>query len=527
MNMKSAAAAVSLFLSLLLPLGVAAAKDASKQATPPNIIVIMTDDQRDVDPLERMPNVQALMVGQGVRFVNSFAVNPVCCASRASFLTGQYSHNDGIWDNKSGPRPGGFKDFKGDDNTIACWTQAAGYRTALIGKYLNGYGKGKAAKYIPPCWNYWWGLTHPFRYYDYEANDNGTVRVYGKRDSDYQEDVVSGLAQQFITQSKQPFFLWITGIAPHAGYPAVNVPVPPKRYKDTFKNLKLPRPPNFNEAGFADKPRFLRRHMPLMDKASVDLARQSYRRRAETVLAADDMVGAIIGLLQSKGMLANTYIVFTSDNGYFNGEHRIPVGKHLLYEESLRVPLVIRGPGIPAGQTRAEMVSNLDLSATVVQLAGATPGRTLDGRSLAPLFAGDQPWRTAMLMEGADVLPLGGDETVYGYYSAVRSADYIYAEHVNRQEKYVGAEFYDLGADPYQLESRPDDPKYQQLIAQLKPMLANLRGCSGDSCWIGDALAKAPPQRTVKPDIGSVCTVRCGHLDLKHPLERAEAPDVR
>jgi arylsulfatase A-like enzyme len=184
-------------------------------------------------------------------------------------------------------------------------------------------------------------------------------------------------------------------------------------------------------------------------------------------------------------MLANTYIVFTSDNGYFNGEHRIPVGKHLLYEESLRVPLVIRGPGIPAGQTRAEMVSNLDLSATVVQLAGATPGRTLDGRSLAPLFAGDQPWRTAMLMEGADVLPLGGDETVYGYYSAVRSADYIYAEHVNRQEKHVGAEFYDLGADPYQLESRPDDPKYQQLIAQLKPMLANRR-CVSQSAASAD-----------------------------------------
>jgi arylsulfatase A-like enzyme len=520
---RSGVFAKSAFLLLVMFGGASAAE---REQTPPNIIVIMTDDQRDADPLERMPNVQALMVEQGVRFVDSFAVNPVCCASRASFLTGQYSHNDGVWDNNPGPRPGGFEDFKGDDNTIACWTQASGYRTGLIGKYLNGYGKGKSAKYIPPCWNYWWGLTHPFRYYDYEANDNGTLRTYGKSDKDYQEDVVSGLAQQFIAQSSQPFFLWITGIAPHGGYPAVNVPVPPRRYKGVFKDLKLPRPPNFNEADFADKPKFLRKHLPLMDKASVQLAGQSYQRRAETLLAADDMVGAIIDLLQTKGLLDNTYIVFTSDNGFFNGEHRIPVGKHLLYEEALRVPLVIRGPGIPAGQTRTEMVSNLDLSATLVQLAGATPGRAPDGKSLVPLFAADQSWRTALLLEGDDVLPAGHD-IVYGYYSAVRTGEYEYAEHVNRKEKYVGNEFYDVTADPYQVDSRPDARKYQQVIAQLKPLLASLRNCAGDSCWVKDPMTKASAEPKVKPQIGPLCGARCAHLDVNRPLEPPEGPDVR
>jgi N-acetylglucosamine-6-sulfatase len=354
----------------------------------PNIVVIMTDDQRDADPLERMPHTESLMVEQGLRFTNSFAVNPVCCASRVTFLTGQYSHNNNVWDNQPGERPGGFQDFMGDDNTVACWTQAAGYRTALIGKYLNGYGRKKSRHYIPPCWNYWWGLTKPFRYYDYEVNDNGTVKRYGTKEKDYQEDVVSGLAQNFVASSTQPFFLWITGIAPHGGYPGVNVPVPPKRYKGVFKDLALPQPPNFNESDFSDKPKFMQNHLPLMDKAAIDLARSSYRRRAETLLAADDMVGAIIAELQSKNLLNNTYIIFTSDNGFFNGEHRIPVGKHLVYEEAERVPLVIRGPSVPAGETRDQMVSNLDVVATIVELTGAVSGRSTERQPCVRLLFG-------------------------------------------------------------------------------------------------------------------------------------------
>src|SRR6185312_555615 len=178
------------------------------------------------------------------------------------------------------------------------------------------------------------------------------------------------------------------------------------------------RPPNFNESDVSDKPRFLRNNLPAMDRTAVTLSRQSYRLRAETLLAADDMVGAIVNELQSKGLLENTYIVFTSDNGFFQGEHRMPIGKHLVYEESLRVPLVIRGPQIAANETRTQIVTNLDITATVVDLAGATAGRTLDGRSLVPLFsAPDTPWRTGMLVEGVDALPSTDEqETVYGYY---------------------------------------------------------------------------------------------------------------
>jgi N-acetylglucosamine-6-sulfatase len=494
--------------------------------TKPNIIVIMTDDQRDADPLERMPHTQALLVQQGIRFTNSYVVNPVCCASRASFLSGQYSHNDGVWDNKPGKRPGGFKAFKGDDNTIACWAQQAGYRTALIGKYLNGYGNAGSKNYIPPCWNSWWGLTHPFRYYDYEVNDNGTIRTYGKRARDYQEDVVSGLAQQFIAGSTRPFFLWLTGIAPHAGYPGVNVPEPPKRYKGYFKDIQLPRPPNFNETDFSDKPKFMQDHLPPMDRASVKLATQSYRLRAETTLAADDMVGSIVDQLQSLGLLQNTYIIFTSDNGFFNGEHRVPVGKHLLYEEALHVPLVIRGPSVPAGETRTQMVSNLDLTATIVELAGAFAGRAGDGKSLVPLFSSaGAPWRTALLVEGADVVP-GSHDTVYGYFSAIRTDDYKYGEHVNNKEHYVGNEFYDLSVDPYEIDSRPDDPGYRKIVKQLKPLLAGLRTCAGDDCWTIGSVPRPPVRRSVKPQIGRACG-SCAHLDVSHSLEPAESSSTR
>jgi N-acetylglucosamine-6-sulfatase len=490
----------------------------------PNIVVIMTDDQRDADPLDRMPKTEELLVKQGLRFTNSFVVNPVCCASRASFLSGQYSHNDNVWDNKPGERPGGFKAFKGDDNTIACWTQAAGYRTGLIGKYLNGYGK--ARRYLPPCWNYWWGLTRPFLYYDYEVNDNGVLRTYGSRPKDYQEDVVSRQAQKFIAGSKQPFFLWITGIAPHAGYPGVNLPVPPPRYKGFFKSLELPRPPNFNESDISDKPKFMQQHVPLMDRAAVRLATESYRRRAETVLAADDMVSDIVNELQKMGLLDNTYIVFTSDNGFFNGEHRLPIGKHLFYEESLRVPLVIRGPGIPAGETRSQMVDNLDLTATIVELAGATAGRASDGRSLVPLFTSSvMPWRTAMLVEGAEVL--ADDEgIVYGYYSGVRTTGYKYGEQVNDREKYVGNEFYDLTADPYEVDSRPDDPNYKPIIHQLKTMLADLRTCKGDSCWVASAPLRPMAVRPARPQIGRVCR-NCAHRDYSRSLEPAESSATR
>jgi len=514
-------------LHALIALGLAAVSPFCAPAeAKPNIVVIMTDDQRDADPLTRMPNTQALLVDQGVRFTNSFVVNPVCCASRASFLSGQYSHNNGVWDNKWGPRPGGFKAFLNDGNALPVWLQEAGYRTAMIGKYLNGYGSKETEHYLPPGWDYWWGLVTPFRYYDYQANDNGIIRYYGLRDRDYQEDVVSRLAQKFIADSTQPFFLWITGIAPHAGYPGINVPEPPLRYKGYFDNLELPQPPNFNEGHFSDKPVFMQQNLPLMDQGEIDLATDSYRRRAETVLAADDMVGAIIAELQQLGELDNTYIIFTSDNGFFQGEHRVPIGKHLLYEEALRVPLVVRGPNVPQGETRTQMINNLDLTAAIAELAGAAAGRAGDGKSLVPLLtSNDVPWRTAMLLEGDDELPdMFG--RLYGYYAAVRTESYKYAEHVDKKERHAGKEFYDVSLDPYELRSRTSGGAYRSIRKTLQGLLASLKTCQGEACWVTTAFAHRAGHVRPRPDIAPPCR-KCSPRNLNIPADAGESSSTR
>jgi N-acetylglucosamine-6-sulfatase len=464
----------------------------AKPAAPPNFIVIMTDDQRDADPLRRMPNVTDLLTRQGVRFLNSYAVNPACCPSRATFITGQYSHNNHVWNNKDGPRTGGFSALKNDRNTLPVALQAAGYKTAMLGKYLNGYGQHGSAHYIPPGWDYWWALTKkPYYYYDYEVNDNGNVHTYGEGDANYQTDVISGLIQQFIAaNASRPFFIWYTGIAPHEGYPGRNAPEPPTRYKGYFDGLALPRPPSFNEADMTDKPAFMQT-IPLMDQSKIDKATNLYRRRAETLLAVDDMVQAIMKELGSYGIKDNTYIIFTSDNGWFDGEHRKASSKFLLYEEALRVPLVIRGPGIPRGEVRTQMVSNLDLPATIMDLLHATPQRRGDGKSFVPLLTNpDYPWRTAMLIEGNDKAGEGDEDgRQAGYYAGVITSIYKYAEHVDNNEVYTGNEFYDRSIDPYELQSRPGDPSYAEVVADMKHKLSVLNTCAGTTCWWQDTAA--------------------------------------
>lgn len=454
---------------------------ALSHASQPNIIVILTDDQRDADPLDRMPNTQALLADQGLRFTNSFVVNSICCASRTTFLTGQYSHNNGVWNNVSLPdHPGGFVSFAGDNNTLPVWLHAAGYRTGLIGKYLNGYGDVNQT-YIPPGWDYWWGVLTLDHYQEYYANDNGTVRYYGDGDANYQTDVISGLVQSFVAASNQPFFLEITGVAPHGGFPGGAQPPPPSRYIGYFSDLPLPQPPSFNEGNISDKPDYLQ-SIPKMHAPSINLATGSYRARARTLLAVDDMVGALVAELQSLGELDNTYIIFMSDNGYMNGEHRLFNTKQLDFEESLRVPLVIRGPGVPVGETRSQLVTNLDVPATIVELSGAVPGRLADGRSLVPMFTdASAPWRSEFLIEGNDSIEL---YPAFGYFTGVRSTTAMYAEHTDLHSVYLGNEFYDLVLDPYELEGSATRTKYKSTVATMKAQLSSLSSCVGGGCWV-------------------------------------------
>lgn len=494
-------------------------------ATGPNIVVIMTDDQ-DVASLSVMPKTKALLQDQGITFQNSFVDFPVCCPSRSSFLTGQSAHNHGVLGNEPAT-DGGYVAFKpSEGNALPVWLQSAGYVTAFVGKYLNGYGNADAggAMHVPPGWGFWRGLIDPlgtYQFYDYSINENGTIRAYGTSALDYQTDVLAQKAADFITSrngSPQPFFMWVTPLAPHIVKKSFygSSPEPAPRHDGMFAGVPLPQPPSYNEADMSDKPLFMQQH-PLVDIAQ---ATNLFRDRRESLLAVDDLVEKVVGALQAAGKLDNTIVVFTSDNGYSHGEHRRNNNKYLAYEESIRVPLIIRGPGVAKNQTRSQMVTNLDVVATIEEMAKAAPGRVPDGRSLAPLFNNAAaPWRTAFLLQGAD--QSGLDPKVFsGRYQAVRTGTSIYIEHTTGER-----ELYDLTRDSYELASLHNDSTYTTLKTTLKSILDALRTCAGASCWYsGDVVAPEAPAYPAVPAPPSMRAV--GDVAGSQPSVLQNCPNI-
>ncbi|MBI4589322.1 MAG: sulfatase [Candidatus Rokubacteria bacterium] len=459
--------------------------------TRPNILVIMTDDQRQ-DDMWVMQRVDALLTQRGTTFSDSFASFPLCCPSRATFLTGQYSHNHGVGGNI--PPLGGYGKLDHTE-TLAVWLERGGYYTAHVGKYLNGYGvedaqtvPGPPPYEIPPGWSEWYGSVDPFSHtmLGFTLNEQGTLVTYGDQtgaqarcDSHpfdgvcYQTDVYARKAADFIRRRARatdgkPFFLWVAFTAPHLESPAVVPnPRPAPRHRGSFRNQPLPTPPSLNETDVSDKPVFLRSLAP-MNSTEIGRVTAFYRTRLTALLAVDDAVDEIIAALGATGQLQNTVVIFASDNGWFQGEHRFLAGKGWPYEEAVRVPLIIRAPGMPAGQTVAKLVANLDLAPTIVDLAQAVPGRVMDGRSLLPLMTDPTAaWRPDLLLKTS-------------YTAAVRSDLYVYMEHISGER-----EFYDLQVDPFQLQSLHDSTSaaYQAIMAALKQRLDVLKACSGASCW--------------------------------------------
>ena len=478
---------------------------------PPNIVVIMTDDQDDTGSMAVMPKTLNLIGNGGLIFKNSFVDFSLCCPSRASFLTGQAAHNTGVLSN--GGSDGGYAKFKPtQNNSLPVWLQQAGYTTAHMGKYLNGFS---TAEGIPPGWSVWNGIADDaggYQYYNYTINENGILHTYGSSPADYKTDVQAQKASDFIMSKKnsgQPFFLWLAPLAPHLAQPEGTVPgggnaippVPAPRHAGLFNSMPLPQPPNFNETDISDKPGFMSLY-PLLDASATAFTTDTFRKQRETLLAVDDMVEKVFTALQNAGKLDNTIIVFTSDNGFLIGQHRVPLTKYLVYEESIRVPLIIRGPGIPKGQFRNQLVNNLDLVATIEDLARVVPGRIPDGHSLVPLFQdASAPWRTSLLVQGMDKVDVGSlaqKQTTFGRYQAARTNNYMYAEH---NGSYYGfeKEFYDLVADPYELTSRPNDPAYASVVADLQGKLNTLRNCAGTPCWMTSAEPTQPINVTGTP----------------------------
>jgi N-acetylglucosamine-6-sulfatase len=460
-------------LALVIGAGGSAMAQPAATADPrPNVVVIMTDDQT-VESLRVMSNVKRLLRNRGATFVNSFVGFALCCPSRATFLTGQYGHNNGVLGNT--PPEGGYAKLD-HSNTLAVWLQASGYNTVHLGKYLNGYGRTDPTE-IPAGWTKWRGSVDPstYRFYGYTLNENGTLVTYERP---YQTDLYARKAANIIRHraaQAAPFFLWVAFLAPHSGGPresddpqGIGTPAPAPRHRNRFASEPLPRPPSFNEADVSDKPVGIRSR-PRLSRDRIRAIRENYQQRLESLLAVDEAVAKIVAALRESGELRNTLIVFTSDNGFFHGEHRVPAGKVLLYEPSIRVPLIMRGPGIPAGLRLRQHVSNVDLAPTIVDAADATAGRTMDGRSLLPLF-GDPALRL-----GRDLLVerMPGD----GNFSAIRTPRYLYAEHWNGER-----ELYDLARDPHELQSRHADPAYAAIQADLAARLARLRTCTGETC---------------------------------------------
>jgi arylsulfatase A-like enzyme len=461
----AASGALAVGLALQAPVGGAdPVEAAARDSERPNVVVIMTDDQ-DVDSLRFMPAVQRVMVDRGTTFTNAISTTPLCCPSRASFLTGQYAHNHGVLKNHK-PN-GGFPALDGS-RTLATWLDDSIYRTAHVGKYLNGYGYRDPYE-IPPGWDAWFGGIDPSTYnmYDYTLNENGVLEEHGSEPEDYQTDVYARKAEGFIERREAgsgPFFLSVAVLAPHTEEGGVG-PRPAPRHEGAFADEPFPRPPSFNEADVSDKPREIRDERRLSD-AAIERMTDRYRDRLASLLAVDELVQRVTAALRSTGELDETVVVFTSDNGFLQGEHRLD-GKSQPYQEAIEVPLVVRGPGVPVGATRGQLIGNIDLAPTVLDLTGERRPAMVDGRSFLPLLRDDSRGRDRPLLL----------ESYMPAWKGVRDARYLYAERPTGER-----ELYDLREDPYQLESVHADPGYAAIRDRLEAELRRLEDCAGDSC---------------------------------------------
>jgi N-acetylglucosamine-6-sulfatase len=447
----------------------------------PNVVVVMTDDQA-ASQVRYMPNVRRLLGRAGTTFLNFYCTYPLCAPSRATFLTGQYDRNDGVREN--GGNNGGFHALDGSE-TLPVWLQRAGYQTAMLGKYINGYAqKGTDATLVPPGWNEWDVVAPEGRNYDYTLNQNGQLVSHGHQPQDYLTDVLAGKATDFIRRSAaahRPFFVYMATQVPHDEQSLGSKPNPRPAPRDAgaFAALPLPRPPNFNEADVSDKPAFIR-NRPLIPPQNINQIARRYRDRTASLLAVDDAVASIVRTLKATGQLNNTMVAFTTDNGFFFGEHRLPNGKVLPYDPASKVPLLVRGPGFKHHNRSRTVVGNIDLAPTIVALAHARAGRRMDGRSLLPILRGHRVhWKRSLLLEAGDGIPNRPNRSPERAldYTAVRSSRWLYVEWETGE-----TELYDMRRDPYQLNNLAADPRYAGTRAALARRLALLRDCKGSAC---------------------------------------------
>jgi N-acetylglucosamine-6-sulfatase len=443
----------------------------------PNIIFILADDMRK-DDMMYMPKTHSLLREKGMGFRNAFVSNALCSPSRGTIMRGQYSHNTGVWSNSSTDSPstriGGWQAYQANGNekdNVATRLQDAGYRTGLFGKYLNGYTE---TTFWPRGWDRWFATfsSGDAHYFDYDVNDDGTIRHFGTIDSDYKTDVISRTTAAFITNSAKqgPFFAYVAPIAPHEP----STPAP--RDSHTFDGVNGPRLPSFNEKDVSDKPSWIRQ-LPRLTASEIAEIDKRHEKRVESLQAVDDLVEGVVGTLKDQGVLSNTYIFFTSDNGFHNGEHRIPKQKWRPYEEDIHMPLLVRGPGVAAGSTTYKLTLNTDYMPTFLDLAGAQIPSYVDGRPLRPVLDGSATtWRSAVLPEAA--------ANYSPAYEGIRTISTVGVP-ARKYVEYTGGtkELYNLDTDPYELTNvyNPTSPP-SDLVSRLQA----LKSCAGSGCFTAE-----------------------------------------
>lgn len=479
--------------------GASAAGQKPKPSPRPNVVVIMSDDQT-VDSVQYEKHVLNEIGAKGATFANNFVNFSLCCPSRSTFLTGLYAHNHHVMGNA--PPKGGFVRFERLDsnNDLPLWLQASGYHTGEVGKYLNGYGS-TGDTVIPPGWNEWYGEPDPVNYYNYTLNENGQLVEFGEQPSDYVDDVISDKSVDFIDRNagrRAPFFLYVAYKAPHGGPPhpsgdrcASGPPEPAPRDFGKFADTPLPEPPNFNEADVSDKPRFVQ-NSPLLTPQRIATEQTLYQCELESLQDVDRGVNRIVDALRSAGVLKNTYVLYTSDNGFFHGEHRIYTGKVKAYEPSIRVPLLIRGPGIPAGVTVRDLTINADLAPTIVDATGARAHRVMNGMSI--LSDAQHPRREL----GRRLLIEGQGPT----FTAIRTERYKFVQYADGEQ-----ELYDEAVDPYELQNQVTNPAYATVTAVLASELTHLDHCHQAGCRRPPHIAFKLSYRRAHSPLGGPCSL--------------------
>ncbi|PZS25023.1 MAG: sulfatase [Pseudonocardiales bacterium] len=441
-------------------------------ATRPNIVFVLTDDLAP-NLLPYLPHVQAMQKA-GSTMSNYYVVDSLCCPSRTAIFTGEYPHDDGVFTNSG--NDGGYDAFVkhgNDPKTFAVATHKAGYRTGFMGKYLNRY---QPTDPVPQGWDEWDGTGNAYKEFNYQLNENGTVHRYGKDPKDYLTDVVSRKAVSFIDGSAaagKPFVLEVATFAPHRP----SIPAPRDAHR--FPGLTAPRTPAY-DALPTGAPAWLQRIPPLTPRDTADMDHE-YRKRAQSVIAVDDMIGRIQQELRAKGLADNTYLVFSSDNGYHMGEHRMRPGKMTAFDTDIKVPLVVTGPGVPSGSTVSQLASSIDLAPTFETIGGARVPPTVDGTSLLPLWHGSSPpgaWQQAVLVEhhgpefgsgDPDTTPAANGNPPT--YAAIRTATSLFVQYDSGER-----ELYDTTIDPDELHNLAG-PAALARAAPLQHTLTALVNC--------------------------------------------------